>query len=121
MAADRDNPKVSGLCRPLSPAVLLVLRDVIAACRRAGKPVTLCGEIAAAPKTCALLFGMGLRCFSMSPAFVPIVKDLIGRLTRDKAEALLRHVLKMRTVSQIAKYMDEQIRVISPQLALLDS
>jgi len=67
------------------------------------------------------LFGMGLRSFSMSPAFVPIVKDLVGRLTREKAEAMLRHVLKMRTTAQITRYMDEQIRVISPKLALLDS
>ena len=29
MAADRDNPKVSHLCQPLSPAVLHVLDTVI--------------------------------------------------------------------------------------------
>ena len=32
MAADRDNPKVSHLCQPLSPPVLRVLANVIAAC-----------------------------------------------------------------------------------------
>ena len=37
MAADRDNPKVSGLCEPLSPAVLAVLTQVIAACNAAGR------------------------------------------------------------------------------------
>ncbi len=58
MAADRDNPKVSALCEPLSPAVLAVLTEVIGACNRAGKTVTLCGEIAAMPKACVLLYGM---------------------------------------------------------------
>lgn len=121
MAADRDNPKVSALCEPLSPAVLLTLRDVIAACRAADKPVTLCGEIAAAPKACLLLFGMGLRSFSMSPAFVPTIKELISHVTREKAEAALRHVLKLRTTAQIARYMDQQLQVVSPKLAILDS
>src|SRR5437762_1062208 len=50
MAADRDNPKVSHLCHPLSPAVLSVLDTVIGACRAANKPVTLCGEIAVASR-----------------------------------------------------------------------
>ena len=50
MAADRDNPKVSHLCQPFSPPVLRVLSQVISACHEAGKPVTLCGEMAGHPR-----------------------------------------------------------------------
>lgn len=121
MAADRDNPKVSGLCDPFSPAVLLVLAQVIGACRAANKPVTLCGEIAAAPKACVLLFGMGLRSFSMSPAFVPIIKDLLGKLKAKEAEAILKQALKLRTTAQISRFMDERIQDIAPNLAILGS
>jgi phosphotransferase system enzyme I (PtsI) len=121
MAADRDNPKVSALCDPFSPAVLQVLAQVIGACRAANKPVTLCGEIAAAPKACVLLYGMGLRSFSMSPAFVPIIKDLIGKLKMSQAEAILKQVLKLRTVAQITRFMDERIQEIAPKLAILGS
>jgi phosphotransferase system enzyme I (PtsI) len=121
MAADRDNPKVSALCDPFSPAVLQVLAQVIAACRAANKPVTLCGEIAAAPKACVLLFGMGLRSFSMSPAFVPIIKDLLGKLKAKDAEAIWKQVLKLRTVAQISRFMDERIQDIAPNLAILGS
>ncbi|MGH7139854.1 MAG: phosphoenolpyruvate--protein phosphotransferase, partial [Pirellulales bacterium] len=39
-AADRDNPKVSHLCQPLSPAVIEVLYQTVRACLVAGKPVT---------------------------------------------------------------------------------
>lgn len=121
MAADRDNPKVSALCDPFSPAVLLVLTQVIAACRAANKPVTLCGEIAAAPKACMLLFGMGLRSFSMSPAFVPIIKDLLGKLKASHAESILKQVLKLRTTAQITRFMDERIQELAPNLAILGS
>ncbi len=80
MAADRDNPRVSHLCQPLSPAVLRVLNSTIKACNRAGKPITLCGEMAGRPRAVVLLFGMGLRSFSMSPAFIPTIKELITHL-----------------------------------------
>jgi phosphotransferase system enzyme I (PtsI) len=121
MAADRDNPKVSALCEPLSPAVLQVLANVIATCHQACKPVTLCGEIAAMPKAFVLLFGMGLRSFSMSPSFVPVIKELLRRLKLPEAEAILKQVLKMRTTAQIARYMEEQLQEIAPKLAILGS
>jgi phosphotransferase system enzyme I (PtsI) len=120
MAADRDNPKVSALCEPLSPAVLTVLTQVIQACNTAGKPVTLCGEMAAMPRACVLLFGMGLRNFSMSPAFVPIVKELIRAVKKPQAEKILAQALKLRTTAQIMKYMDAQLAQISPKLAIMD-
>jgi phosphotransferase system enzyme I (PtsI) len=120
MAADRDNPKVSHLCQPLSPAVLRVLTKVIHACRRAHKPVTLCGEMAGSPRAFVLLFGMGLRSFSMSPAFIPTVKDLTSHLTRPRAELILKKALSLRTMASIRRYMEQQISEIAPNLKLLD-
>ena len=76
MAADRDNPKVSHLCQPLSPPVLRLLDNVIRVCRDHNMPVTLCGEMAGQPRAFVLLFAMGLRSFSMSPAFIPSIKEL---------------------------------------------
>ena len=78
VAADRDNPKVAHLCEPLSPAIFKVLQMVLDACQRTGTPVTLCGEMAGQPRSVLALFGMGLRRFSMSPAFVPTIKALLA-------------------------------------------
>src|SRR5437899_1011524 len=61
MAADRDNPKVAHLCEPFSPPIMRLLWQVIRACRRHDKPVTLCGEMAGRPRCFLPLFGMGLR------------------------------------------------------------
>jgi phosphoenolpyruvate-protein phosphotransferase (PTS system enzyme I) len=121
MAADRDNPKVSHLCQPLSPAVLRVLTNVIRACRRANKPVTLCGEMAGAPRAFVLLFGMGLRSFSMSPAFIPTIKQLTSQLTRRHANQILEHALGLKTLIQVQRYMEQQIAEICPSLKLLDT
>ena len=89
MAADRDNPKVSHLCQPLAPPVLKTLATVIKACRKANKPVTLCGEMAGQPRAFVLLFAMGLRSFSMSPAFIPSMKELAAHLTEEIARRIL--------------------------------
>ncbi len=75
MAADRDNPKVSHLCQPLSPAVVRILNQVIHVCNARRMPVTLCGEMAGKAREFVLLLGMGLRSFSMSPRFIPFIKE----------------------------------------------
>ena len=121
MAADRDNPKVSHLCQPLSPAVLCVLKDVIAACNRAGKPVTLCGEMAGQPRCFVLLFGMGLRSFSMSPAFIPTIKELVSHLTVEGSREIVKHAMELKTSARIIRYMGEQMHEIAPNLDLFDS
>jgi phosphotransferase system enzyme I (PtsI) len=121
MAADRDNPKVSHLCQPLAPPVLHVLTDVVEACVRAEKPLTLCGEMAAQPRAFVLLLGMGLRSFSMSPAFVPSMKDLASHVTIPHARELLHHVLRMKTTTRIKHFMRDQLKKIAPNLSLLDS
>jgi phosphotransferase system enzyme I (PtsI) len=121
MAADRDNPKVSHLCQPLSPAVLIVLKRVIDVCNRRQVPITVCGEMAGKPKAFLLLLGMGLRKFSMSPAFVPSIKQLAAQITVTEAEQILEAVLKFKTTAQVSKYMARQLEHVAPKLSILDS
>ena len=121
MAADRDNPKVSHLCQPLAPAVLHVLTDVIRACNQAGKPVTVCGEMAGQPKAFLLLLGMGLRRFSMSPALIPSIKQLASQITLSESEAILESALKLKTTAQIQRFMTRHLTQLAPNLSILDT
>ena len=122
MAADRDNPKVSKLCQPLAPAVLMVLKDVIAACNEKSKPVTVCGEMAGQPKTFLCLLGMGLRRFSMSPALIPTIKQLASQVSVTEAERILESALKLKRTDHISNLLRRELNRISPQLAeLLDT
>ncbi len=121
MAADRDNPKVSGLCQPLAPAVLRVLGDVISACRQKGIPVTVCGEMAGQPKSFLLLLGMGLRNFSMSPAFIPSIKQLASQVSQKQAEAICKTVMRFKTTAHVKRHMVSELQDIAPNLSLLDT
>ncbi len=120
MAADRDNPKVAYLCEPFGPAILRLLERVITACNRANKPVTLCGEMAGLPRCVMALLGMGLRRLSMSPGFVPVIKDLLRHVPLPRMEEIARTVLRFRTVDEVRSHLSGQLRALWPQAFLLD-
>jgi phosphotransferase system enzyme I (PtsI) len=120
VAADRDNPKVAHLCEPLSPAIFRVLQMVLEACRRTGTPVTVCGEMAGQPRSVLVLFGMGLRRFSMSPAFVPMIKALLSRVTTAEAERFAHQVLQLKASEEIRKYLSERLHEVASDLEGFD-
>ena len=121
MAADRDNPKVAHLCEPFSPAILRLLHHIIRSCNEQNKPVTLCGEMAGRPRCFLPLFGMGLRSFSMSPALIPPLKELIRRTTLAVAQETAERVLRMQTFGEIRGYLTRRARKIWPDVGMLDT
>jgi phosphotransferase system enzyme I (PtsI) len=121
VAADRDNPKVAHLCESLTPAIFRVLQMVLAACQRTGTPVTLCGEMAGQPRSVLVLFGMGLRRFSMSPAFIPTIKALLASVTTAQAERYAHHVLQLNTNEEIRSYLTARLHEVSSTVEMLDT
>ena len=119
MAADRDNPKVAHLCQPLAPAVLHLLTGVIRKCNEVGRPVTVCGEMAGQPLAFALLLGMGVRSFSMSPAFIPYIKELAKHLSLAEAGKILEHALTLHTTGRITHYLNDQLTRLFPDFRRL--
>jgi phosphotransferase system enzyme I (PtsI) len=89
LAIDRADESVARLYEPWHPAVLHLLNEVIGAASRAGKHVSVCGEMAGDVEFTELLLAMGLRSFSMHPAQLPAVKQ---RILRADAARLARHV-----------------------------
>jgi phosphoenolpyruvate-protein kinase (PTS system EI component) len=120
MAADRDNPQVAHLCEPFNPALLRLLAHVIGTCNRRGKPVTLCGEMAGWPRCFLALFGMGLRRFSMSPAAVPTLKEVVRRTPLAVAEEIAQRVLTMKTTGEIRGFLTHRIQEVWPNVTLMD-
>lgn len=79
-ASDRANPRMAHRYDPLSPAVLRVLREVVQICEKAGKPVSLCGEMASQPLEAMALIGLGLRNLSMTASAIAPVKAMVRSL-----------------------------------------
>ena len=76
-ASDRGNPRLEGRYDHLSPAILTFIGQISDACRAAGVPVTVCGEMAGDPLAAMALIGIGIRELSMSPANVGPVKAMV--------------------------------------------
>lgn len=82
MAADRGNETVAHLYQPVNPAVLKLMDMTIAAAKRNGIYVGVCGESAADPIVGILWAAMGVEVLSMSASYIPLVSKLLSRLTR---------------------------------------
>ena len=80
MASDRGNSRLAGRFDPLNPAFLRALRMIARAADAAGKPLTLCGEIAGRPLDAIALAAIGFRSLSMASAAIGPVKAAIRAL-----------------------------------------
>lgn len=79
LAIDRGDADVSLLYDPMHPAVLRLIAHTINAGERAGKPVSVCGEMAGDSRMTRMLLGLGLKAFSMHPQQLLDVKKEIRR------------------------------------------
>jgi phosphotransferase system enzyme I (PtsI) len=81
MAASREaGGRVAALADPLHPAVLRLIGEVVAHGRATGRPVSLCGEMAAEERVIPALLELGLRRLSVAPAALGRVKLAIAEL-----------------------------------------
>ena len=103
IAIDRIDDEVSYLYDPLHPAVLRLVATTIAAGRKAGIPVAMCGEMAGDARYTKLLLGMGLREFSVHPNALLEVKQIIGETRIAPARKLTRRILRStRSTTRLA-------------------
>jgi phosphotransferase system enzyme I (PtsI) len=101
LAADREDEHVGYLYHPLHPAILRVLRQIVVAAERTGKPVAMCGDMAGDPMLAWILVGLGLRHLSMAPRQIPVVKSIMRATRVADAERLLAQALTMSTETEI--------------------
>jgi phosphotransferase system enzyme I (PtsI) len=113
LAVDRTDDRVSDLYEPLHPAVLRLVRLVSRAARRHDVPVSLCGEMASEPALVGLLVGLGLTEFSMTPAAIPLVRQVVRDLRLEDARRLARHALSLATAAEVEQYLFDAMAVKS--------
>ncbi len=115
LAVDRANERVAPLFTASHPAVLRLVRDILRVAGRHGTECSLCGEMAGDPIYTLLLLGLGLRRFSMAPADIPEVKQVIRKTTLKHAERVARKCLTFETDREVTNYLRNQTRRILPE------
>ena len=101
LAVDRDNRLVNHLYEPLNPSVLWLMKNVVDAGKAMHKSVSICGEIAGDPVYFPLLFGLGLREFSVAPISLLEIKEAAKWLTEENASRIAGEALGMDSSKEI--------------------
>jgi phosphoenolpyruvate-protein phosphotransferase (PTS system enzyme I) len=103
LAVDRANPDVSSLYRPLHPSILRMVRLVVEAGEAHGRPVAVCGELAADPIGAAVLVGLGIRDLSVTPVAIPAVKELLSSIEVCRVRELAAQALDVDEAADVEK------------------
>ena len=106
LAADRNNPRVRKYFDPYHPSVLASIRRVAEVAVRAGKGVSLCGEMAADPLNAALLLGMGISEFSLAAPAIPVVKQALRKVTLARARKIAHDALARESAAAVRGYLE---------------
>jgi phosphotransferase system enzyme I (PtsI) len=93
LAIDRADDQVAHLYNPFHPAILYLVAHTIRTAQKAEVPVAVCGEMAGDVRFTRLLLGFGLKEFSMHPAHVPEVKQMIIKTSTEDIQPLVKKIL----------------------------
>ncbi len=118
LAADRGNEKVAYLYQPLHPAVLRLIERTIAAGKKAGIWVGLCGEMSSDAVCAFVLLGMGIDELSTSPYVVPEIKEMVRSVYYSDAREVAHQVLKLGTPDEVRKVVLEHMEKDFPEMLL---
>jgi phosphoenolpyruvate-protein phosphotransferase len=102
LAADRQNPDVAERAVAYHPAVIRLIARVVAAARRAGIPVDVCGEAAGDPEILPILVGLGIDEISVSPARIARTRRMIRSLSLQRARSVAADALVATTAADVA-------------------
>lgn len=105
LAVDRTNDEVAAWFAPHHPAVLRSLKRIVEAAVRAGKPVSLCGNLGADPEMLPFLLGIGLRTLSLDPMTIPGVQSCIEKIDLEKAQQQARLMLSFGRIEEVAEFL----------------
>ena len=115
LAIDRGNENVSYLYEPLHPAILRLVKFVIDSGKKAGIPVSMCGEMASDPLYAIVLLGLGLEIFSMNPSSIPVLKDVLRSVRYKECRRISEAALQKKTAQEIEEFVIESVALRFPE------
>ncbi|HZH79771.1 MAG TPA: phosphoenolpyruvate--protein phosphotransferase [Gemmatimonadales bacterium] len=101
LVVDRGNARLADRFTPHDPSVLRLLKQIADAARAAGKPASVCGEMASEPLSAFLLIGLGYETFSVAPPALPLVKWTVRQVSAARARAAAEQALAARTADDV--------------------
>ncbi len=109
LAADRTDERLAALVGPMNPGVLRLLRPLARLAARHGVPVSVCGELASQPVMLALLVGLGVREFSMTPAALPTARRIVEASEVAQLTRLARQAARTGMLADLEQHVEHAL------------
>lgn len=108
MAVDRLNPEVAIYYESYHPAMFKLISFAAEAFQKAGKTLSICGEMAGDPRAALVFLGMGIKKLSMVTSSIAAIKKMIVNTDMKDAQKAACDVKKMHTAGEIKNYLREK-------------
>jgi len=89
--------------------VLRLLRAIRRAAAKEGRPVSVCGEMASDPAILAILIGLGLTEFSMTPRAIPAARQLVSSVQASELRSLVRPLQSSGSLAAMEEYLNREV------------
>jgi phosphoenolpyruvate-protein phosphotransferase (PTS system enzyme I) len=109
LAVDRTDERVSHLYEPLHPAILRLIRYIARAAAKQHVSLSVCGEMASDPALLALLIGLGLSQFSMTPAAIPVARRVIEEMDARELRTVAARALQLHSAPEIEQLLTDAL------------
>lgn len=101
LVVDREDPRMASPRHAYHPAILRMIRRVVARAHDAGKRVAVCGEMAARPELAVTLLALGVDELSVTPRAIPELKQALAGIPLDPLRASVDALLAIPTAEGV--------------------
>ncbi len=120
LGIDRDDPVGTQGDDVLHQGLIRMIGEAIAAAHRAGRPVSVCGEMASNRDGALVLAALGADSLSLAADRIPTIRRLITQLDPETLPALGSKLMEARSVEQIRNLIAEKVSLLSSGSSVLD-
>ncbi len=112
LAMDRICPESESIFQMTHPSILRLIHIVVTAANKEGIEVSICGEAASCEKYTKLLVGLGIRHFSCSIRFVPVIAAALANIDAKYATELAIRALASNTSLDVCNIIAEKLETV---------
>ena len=109
LAADRTDQRLASLVSGVHPALLRLLRLLPRLASRHGVPISVCGELGSQPTMLALLMGLGVREFSMTPTALGTARRLVESSDLAVLRRLSRQAARTGLMADLEHHVEQAL------------
>jgi phosphotransferase system enzyme I (PtsP) len=115
LVIDREDSRLSTPHDAFHPAILRMVRRVVAAAHESGRKVSVCGEMAARPELAIALLALGVDALSITPRLIPELKQKLASVPLGPLVARIDRILALSTAADLEQALRAHVAGPAPR------